>query len=274
VLRAAAAREIARPRLDDMRVALSYGVDTANRVVRGSAGNPSLRPYRATAFDATIEKYFGTRGYIAVQGFYKDLTSFVYRDREVPFDFSPFPAPVNSNLLTTTVGTLTQPFNVGGGKLYGAEVAGTLQLGGLVAALDGFGLTGGASYTKTEIRPTPSSPATDIPGYSRWVANGTAFFEKYGFNMRGSVRYRSSFLGEIVGFGASRDFARARDELIVDAQIGYDFKSGSLSGLSLYIQGQNLTDEPFVTDAANNPLQVTQYQRYGRRYQAGATIRF
>jgi iron complex outermembrane receptor protein len=68
-------------------------------------------------------------------------------------------------------------------------------------------VTGGVSYTKTSIRPDPDRPATDIPGYSRWVANGTAFFEKYGFNLRGSVRYRSSFLGELVGFGASRDFA-------------------------------------------------------------------
>lgn len=281
VFRVGAAREIARPRLDDLRIALGYGVDTGNQVngvnvpiIRGSAGNPSLRPYRATAFDATIEKYFGTRGYIAVQGFYKDLTSFIYRNQEVAFDYANLPAPVNANLLTTSVGTLNRPINIGGGELYGVEVAGTLPFGALIGALDGFGVTGGGSYTKTRIRPEPGEPATDIPGYSRWVANGTAFFEKYGFNIRGSVRYRSTFLGELVGFGASRDFRRARDELIVDGQIGYDFTAGFLNGISVYVQGQNLTDEPFVTEEGRNALRVAEYQKYGRRYLAGATLRF
>ena len=281
VFRVAAAREIARPRLDDLRIALSYGVDTGNQVngvnvpiVRGSAGNPGLKPYRATAFDATIEKYFGNSGYIAVQGFYKDLTSFIYRNQEVAFDFGSLPPPVNANLLTTSVGTLTRPINIGGGKLYGVEVAGTLPLGKMIGVLDGFGITGGGSYTKTSIRPNPDAPATDIPGYSRWVANGTAFYEKAGFNLRGSVRYRSSFLGELVGFGASRDFRRARDEMIVDGQIGYDFSVGFLKGVSIYLQGQNLTDEPFVTEEGENSLRVAEFQRYGRRYLAGATLKF
>ena len=106
------------------------------------------------------------------------------------------------------------------------------------------------------------------------MANGTAFYEKYGFNLRGSVRYRSTFLGELVGFGASRDFRRARDELIVDAQVGYDFSAGTLKGLSVYLQGQNLTDEPFVTEEGRNELRVTEFQRYGRRYLVGGTFKF
>ncbi|WP_245739118.1 TonB-dependent receptor [Sphingomonas rubra] len=276
VFRAGVAREIARPRLDDLRIALSYGVDTSSTppIIRGSAGNANLRPYRATAVDATIEKYFGNSGYIAVQGYYKDLTSFIYRDQERVFDYGGLPAPINAGLLTTSIGTIRQPVNVGGGKLYGVELAGTLPIGRLVGALDGFGLTGGGSYTKTEIRQSPTAPVTDLPGYSRWVANGTAYFEKYGINLRGSVRYRSTFLGELVGFGANRDFRRARDELIVDGQIGYDFNAGFLKGLSVYVQGQNLTDEPFATEENRNELQVSEYQKYGRRYLAGATFKF
>ncbi len=96
----------------------------------------------------------------------------------------------------------------------------------MVGFLDGFGLTGGGSYTKTEITPTPGGNAEDIPGYSRWVANGTAYFEKWGFNIRGSVRYRSTFVGELSGFGANRVRRRAIDETIVDGQIGYDFQDG------------------------------------------------
>jgi iron complex outermembrane receptor protein len=145
----------------------------------------------------------------------------------------------------------------------------------VVGALDGFGVTGGVSYTKTKIEPTPGAPAEDIPGYSKWVANGTAYFEKWGFSARGSVRYRSSFIGEVSGFGAGRVRRRARGETIVDAQIGYDFQDGSaLDGLSLFVQGQNLTDEPFVTYNPGEPLQIIDYQTYGRRFLAGASFKF
>ncbi len=63
--------------------------------------------------------------------------------------------------------------------------------------------------------------------------------------------------------------------MIVDAQLGYDFQPGSsLEGLSLFIQGQNLTNEPFSTINPGAPLEVIDYQTYGRRYQAGITFKF
>ena len=167
------------------------------------------------------------------------------------------------------------PVNGKGGSLYGVELAGTLPFETLVPALEGFGITGGVSYTKTKISPTPGAPSEDLPGYSKWVANGTAFFEKAGFNLRGSVRYRSTFVGEVSGFAANRTRRRAASETIFDAQVGSDFLVGSaLHGLSLYLQGQNLTDEPFVTTNPGDTRQVIDYQSYGRRFLAGFTYKF
>jgi iron complex outermembrane recepter protein len=295
VIRASVAREIIRPRLDDLKAMLSYGTtvgDPGNMVcptgrtcavVRagaGSAGNPDLRPWRANAADLTFEKYFGSRGYLAVQLFYKDLKSYIY-NQETPFDFTGYPiqAPGNDGnglpIIVNYMGTVNAPINGKGGKLYGVELAGTLPFGEIVSALDGFGVTGGASYTKTKIAPTPGAPAEDIPGYSKWVANGTAYFEKWGFNSRVSARYRSSFIGEVSGFGGARVRRRARPEMIIDAQIGYDFQPGSaLEGLSIFVQGQNLTDEPFVTDDPRDARAVIDYQTYGRRFLAGASFKF
>lgn len=271
VIRAGAARQMQRPRMDDMRVALGYGYNDLEQVYLGGGGNPDLRPIRSNSFDLTVEKYFGTRGYLAVQGFYKDLKSFVY-NLEVPYDFTGFPPSAGDP--APGLGRATIPINGEGGHIYGVELAGTLPIGEIVSTLDGFGLTGGASYTKTGISPTPGAPAEDIPGYSRWVANGTAYFEKWGVNLRSSVRYRSSFVGELSGFGAGRVRRRAREELIVDGQIGYDFaQAGALNGLSVYLQGQNLTDEPFVTiDPASG--QVIDHQVYGRRFLAGFNFKF
>ncbi len=274
VIRAAAARQMQRPRLDDMRIALSYGYDAAQGILTGSGGNPELRPIRSNSYDVTIEKYFGNRGYLAVQGFYKDLKSFVSNITDTNFSYVGYPLPANAPAGTPLIGTATIPVNAQGGSIYGVEVAGTLPLGEIVGALDGFGLTGGGSYTKTEVVPTPGGKAEDIPGYSRWVANGTAYFEKWGFSARGSLRYRSTFVGELSGFGASLIRRRAAGEMIIDGQVGYDFTKGFMKGLSVYVQGQNLTNEPFVTINGTRSDEIIDYQSYGRRFLAGASFKF
>lgn len=295
VVRLGLAREIIRPRLDDLRASSSYGIrfnDPGDPtrftcptgrlcyVVRGDSGNPDLRPWRANAVDVTFEKYFGVSGYLAAQFFWKKLKSYIY-NADQPFDFTGFPTQgsgTDSNgnpIIVNPQGTLNIPINGKGGKLYGVELAGTLPFETFTSALTGFGVTGGVSYTKTRISPTPGAEPEDLPGYSRWVANGTAYYERYGFNARASVRHRSTFVGEVSGFAANRVRRRAGAETIVDGQIGYDFQDGTaLQGLSVYLQGQNLTDEPFVTYNPEERNQVIDYQSYGRRFLLGATFKF
>ena len=130
------------------------------------------------------------------------------------------------------------------------------------------------AYTKSRIHPYVGGPATDLPGYSRWVANGTLYFEKWGFSARGSMRHRSSFVGEVSGFGANRTLPacpagndrRRTDRLRIPAEC-------IARGLSIYLQGLNLTNEPFVTeDGSGNALRIIDYQRYGRRWMLGAIV--
>ena len=285
VFRLALSRETMRPRMDDMSVALSYGANTQQGYVQGSSGNPQLRPYRANAADFNVEKYFGNKGYIAAQFFYKKLIDYVVDMSEIPQPYNFAGLPVTGfqttnpagPLYVSPLGLITTPYDVSGGSIYGVEVAGTLPLGQFAHALDGFGLTGSGSYTKSQIT-LPSTNgqtmASDIPGYSRFVASGTGYFEKWGFSLRGSVRYRSSFVGEVSGFAANLVNRRAAPETIVDGQIGYDFSGGLFKGLSVYFQGENLTNEPFATQNPGQPLQVIDYQVYGRRYLAGFTFKF
>lgn len=279
VIRVAASREVQRPRLDDLRVALSYGLEQTNAnncpvalpCLSGSGGNPQLRPYRANAFDLNFEKYFGQSGLVSLQFFYKDIKSYIDKTR-LPFDYTGLPLPTGLPP-ATLIGSVDASFNTGGGSLYGGELAVTLPFSNFSSALDGFGITGGIGYTKTKVKDAQGN-VDQIPGYSKWVANGTAYFEKWGFNARGSVRYRSTFLGDFTGFGGSPTRRTALAEMIVDGQIGYDFQEGSaLQGLSLYLQGQNLTDERFASVGASRN-QVIDYQIYGRRFLAGFTFKF
>ncbi|MBB3763146.1 TonB-dependent receptor [Sphingomicrobium lutaoense] len=282
VIRFSARKEIMRPRLDDLRVAIGYGVSTTGQFVEqfggpyleGGGGNPQLRPYEANSVDLTFEKYFGSSGYVALQAFYKDIANYISDDVVTDFDYSGFPLPAGVQPVSLT-GVLFTKNNTGSGELYGIEAAGTLPFEIFSPALEGFGVTGGVSVVESEVK-RADGVSEAIPGYSKWVANGTAYFERWGFNARGSVRHRTTFLGDFTGFGGSPTRRQALEETIVDAQIGYEFQPGStLEGLSLYLQGQNLTDERFASVAdTSNPLSVIDYQIYGRRFLAGFTYKF
>ena len=275
VVRFAASKEYMRARLPDLNNSVSFGYNNDIQLYRGSGGNPFLRPYQAKAVDLNLEKYFGSKGYIALQTFYKHIDTYIASGTNKNFDFSPFPVPVNQTVPPTSVGWFDTSLNTHGGYMYGAEFAGTLPFDVFSSSLEGFGITGGVGYTKTRIRDFNGNISV-IPGYSKWVANLTAFYENNGFNVRGSMRYRSGFQGDFVLFSGGLDRQFVMAERIYDAQIGYDFPNTSaLSGLSLYLQGQNLTDERQATIAiADQPDSWLKYQNYGRRFLAGATFKF
>jgi iron complex outermembrane recepter protein len=285
VIRFAASRQIQRPQLDDLRVAIGYGVNTSTGVtgpdgrllpapfINGDGGNPLLRPYRANAVDLNVEKYFANgSGVVALQLFYKDIASYIDRST-VYFDYGPLPRPAGP-APASTIGILTSEVNTGGGDFYGGELSVTLPFKVFGEFLNGFGATGGVGYTKSKVEDAQGNIDV-IPGYSKWTANGTLYYENSGFNLRGSARYRSKFLADFTGFGGSPTRRLARAETIVDAQIGYDFSSGALEGLSVYLQGQNLTNEPFVSQFnVPVPEAVIDNQVYGRRFLAGFTYKF
>ena len=277
VIRFAASKEMMRPRLPDLNNVISFGYDPTRQLYSGSGGNPRLRPYRATAFDLNFEKYFATKGYVALQLFYKNIDTYVASGFTDSFDYSQLPTPPGI-VPPTPVGILFGNVNTHGGHMYGAEFAGTLPFEVFSKALTGFGITGGAGYTETQVHDFTGALSV-IPGYSKWVANLTAFYENNGFSLRGSMRYRSTYLGDFSLYSGGLDRQQVLGETIYDAQIGYDFsKTSALRGLSLYVQGQNLTDTRSATLASNNnvviPGAYLKYQQYGRRFVAGFTYKF
>ena len=61
---------------------------------------------------------------------------------------------------------------------------------------------------------------------------------------------------------------------MVDAQVGYEFQSGPLEGLSILAQVNNLTDEPFKTFENGDERRTIDYQSYGRTFAVGVNYRF
>jgi iron complex outermembrane recepter protein len=50
--------------------------------------------------------------------------------------------------------------------------------------------------------------------------------------------------------------------------------AGPLKGLSVFVQGNNLNDEPLITYDNNDPRLVRDYQLYGASYSVGASYRY
>jgi len=279
LLRFAAARTLARARMDQMRAGVQYGFDTSkidstdinNSPWSGSAGNPELRPWIADAFDLSWEKYFGDGvGYVALAYFYKNLDTWVL-DAPVLYDFTGFPQDEQFNPALSQ-GLVTVPVNGSGGSLDGFEFSFSMDFGMFTPTLEGLGLLGSASWTNSDITDANGSDIT-IPGLSEDVYSLTAYYENERFSVRLSARDRSDFLGEVSGFGAGRDFRQVRGETVIDGQASYFF-GGSLTGLSLLFQAYNLTDEEFATYSNDDTRQVIDYQRYGTTYLLGASYSF
>jgi iron complex outermembrane receptor protein len=276
VFRFAAARQMMRARLPDMASNIDYGTNVnQGYIITGSGGNPYIKPYMATAFDFNVEKYFGNSGYISLQTFYKKITRYISRG-SIEFDYSDLPPPSGIPPVSN-IGRLDTLANTKGGHLYGFELAGSLPFEIFSPALEGFGITGGLSYTKTRVR-NFAGDIDVIPGYSKWVGNLTAFYERNGFNVRGSMRYRDSFKGEFRDYKGDDSPQYVLAETLFDAQVGYDFPDNSVAhGLSVYLQGQNLTNERFATvdrGASSSDIAFLRWQTFGRRWVAGATYKF
>jgi iron complex outermembrane receptor protein len=280
VVRLGAARMLARARMDQLNPGVGYSFNAANNIAganinrspwSGSVGNAKLRPLMADTIDLAVEKYFGRGAYVSVGGFYKHLENWIYRQNST-FDFTGTPTPGNVTP-TFNQGIVSQWQNGDSGKVYGFEGSLSLPFSTFSSALDGFGFLASASYTDSKVTEGGTKPI-NMPGLSRWVVNGTAFYEKNGFQARASARYRSKFLAEVSGLSLARDRVMAAQEIVVDAQVGYTFQSGSLEGLGVLLQVSNLTNERFLTYYNDDIRQVRDYQNYGRNFMVGVTYKF
>jgi iron complex outermembrane receptor protein len=282
VIRFSIARQLARQEMVDFRSNSTYGfneqlalsTDPQNSPWSGGGGNPELEPWRSNSIDLTYERYFADgAGYFAVNLFYKDLVSYTYNENTLT-DFTGF--DTNSDVEPLIFeGFRNIPVNGDGGKLQGLEA--TLSIPGekLLEALTGFGLIVSASFTDSSIEPSPGN-TQPIPGLSEQVINATLYYERAGFSARVSQRYRSDYRGDISTFGPrGENFRTLASETVIDAQIGYSFQEGSpLEGLSITLQGSNLTDEPLFGFDNEDERLVRNYQEWGAEYQLGVSYKF
>jgi iron complex outermembrane receptor protein len=296
-IRFAAAKVMMRPRMDDMRANLVPGFNgsvcvnalppcapgTVVHPWSASGGNPDLKPWRATEFDAAYEWYGGRATYFSVNAFYFFLDNWIYNQLSTA-DFSGITPPpdqlavIPPGVVVSPIGSVDMPANGTGGWIGGVELSGAIEFGRIAHFLDGFGAEGSVSRSKYYLPPQALLQYTNgaLPGFSKWTYNLTGYYEKNGFQARASYRYRDKFQGEVVALFTNLGYTYILADKQMDAQVGYTFQPGSrLNGLGILLQVNNLLNSPYSTSYTVNGVERQEiYEKYGRQYFLGLSYHF
>ena len=275
LLRFGLGKAVARPNMADMRAGITASVDQTTHLWSGSGGNPKLEPWRSVNIDLSWEKYFSKGTYVAIALFDKEISNGI-ATKDVVYNFAGYVNPTGITPLSN-LGTLSTPTNTKGGNDRGYELSGAVEGGFIHPLLDGFGAVASYSHSDSNL---PGTDANGVPinttpeGLSGDVESLTVYYEKGGFEARIGQRYRSAF-------NAPRHNAfkfvmdSIRPENITDFQIGYTFSSGSLKGIGVQFQANNIFNTPYVvTQTVDNITTLKEYHEFGSQYLIGVTYRY
>jgi len=256
IFRASAAKVMTRPNLG----ALTPGGTVDGFNYRVTSGNPQLKPYRATAYDASVEWYFARESIFSIAVFKKDIASFplsqsiqgTYASTGLPTSLilASSPAAADPEARPWTIATTVDGE---GASLKGVEFA----IQGPFSFLPGFwsnfggianltlvdsdvdyGVNGPATVPTgtfpTLVRRTESSTLFDL---SKRAYNVTLYYEAEKFSARASAAYRSRFIDATSDTG--NVFEGYNSSFNVDASMRYRLNDQ----FEVSLEGSNLTDE-------------------------------
>jgi iron complex outermembrane recepter protein len=279
LLRFAASEQIARPDMTAMRNSLAVSVDTnaadsSFNTFVGSAGNPGLKPFKATAFDLSFEKYFQTKAYVSAAAFYKRLNTYITQFTNYGgYDFTQIAQALGLTIPPGGAnGTFTEQINGHGGNLRGIELAASLPFGMLTSWLDGFGLTASYSSTLSSVvvpntiglnpaQQVPLNLTMPLPNLSHINEKVIFYFEKWGFSAFVADNKRSEYIGSVANttIGGYPSLVYIQPQRWVSAQAGYEVQSGWLKGFGIRFEGNNLNKPKYQTiQAFGGPVRTTQ----------------
>ena len=285
-------REEMRPTMYQMRAARDYSYNATLQDSdsltaspwSSTSGNPGIHPWLANSADLDFEHYFAKGGgYFSVALFEKKLLTYIYQS-QVLESFAGYPytstlPPVLSQ------GVASQYINGQGGNVSGAEA--TVQVGSEVFTdgwLKGFGIELNGLLVDSNIQPWgPGNGSAPLPDLSKKTVNATIYYESHGFSARVSEHYQSETREYIVQFGAPTfaslgtpgdGYSEEIPEHTIDAKVAYAFTSGWFKGLSVYLEGSNLNNEPLITYNNGDSRQLLNWQKYGAAYRAGVSYKF
>ncbi|MEO9463776.1 MAG: TonB-dependent receptor [Marinomonas sp.] len=271
LIRGGVSKVMARPSLGNLTPGGS--IDTFTEPYAYNRGNPGLDPFRAWAYDLTLEWYFRPESLIAVALFQKDVGSFFTDSDTIETTFSQSGLPASVASATSPLGEalangedpaveINQRVNGGDAKIQGLELIFQTPFSFLSGALENFGFVGNYTYVKSD----------EIIGFSPNSFNATVYYEDDRFSTRVTGAYRDAYLTRLPSTSGRTEGRESRG---VASTFNLDFSASYqvTEELTVTFEALNLTDqyENQTFDQLNLP---TLYHHTGRSFLLGARYNF
>lgn len=253
IVRLGLAKVIARPPLDELRASRTL----ANwSPWTGSAGNPKLKPFEATQFDASAEYYFRPEALVAVSYYYKDVDSYIgWKQTPVAFGGQTY--------------TVASPANGGSGHIQGVELTFQTPFFFLPGPLSKFGIYSNYAYVESNLREfSPANNPLKMTGLAKNTATVDLWYANGPVEARLGWKYHSP-MTVIYGWNGS-DLQTLESEKTLDFSSSYQINER----LGVRFQVNNLTNEALRMYRDNDPNRIGRYDSYGRRYLVDVTMKF
>lgn len=253
IVRFAASRVMTRPTLSDLSPRQSIQTNPGNESIK--RGNPDLKPFRATQFEAGVEWYFAPTSLLSFAAFYKNLDSFVSTstttERVDEVDFS-----------------VTVPSNGDGATIKGVELGYRQVFDNLPAPFDGLGAQASFTYADSDAEYSNAGGVSyGLEGLSKYSYSLVGFYEKGPIQARLAYTWRDEFVAVAVGRNSEPEFFDAYGQL--DAGVSYDVTDK----VTVFLDALNLTDEEEFLYSVS-PDRTKEFRTTGRRVSAGVRMRF
>ena len=264
-LRASFTETLSRPKYSALIPSVNY-----NRAdEEATIGNPNLKPTTSYNFDLSAEYYFKSVGLVSVGLFYKSINNVIVDEVWKGMDAQ---LPITG----TYDYEISKPINAYDADLFGVEVAYQRDFGFITPALKCLGFYGNYTYTanKTknhhfEHRVLEDGEDVDMIGSPEHTANASLFFEKWGFNIRLSYNFASTFVDEM---GEVAQLDRYYDKVnYLDLNASYTF--GKRFKTTIYADVTNLLNQPLRYYQGTKD-RTAQVEYYGARFNAGIKVSF
>lgn len=252
ITRAAIAKVITRPDLQDMAPRLTFNSGDINTA---SGGNPNLNPFEAWQYDLTLEWYLDKVTALSAGVFYKDISTFIQTQKST-LVFNGIPYELSSKV------------NGSNADVTGMEVAYQQVFDQLPAPFDGLGIQ--ANYTWTDSSAVYVDNDKSVKGELEDVAknsyNLTAFYEKNGLGLRLSYSWRDGVLNQIGTNSLASENKAAFGTL--DLSASYELSDN----ITVFVEGINITDEAQQDFVQGDEFRS--YTDYGSTYSLGVRASF
>lgn len=284
LIRASYSKVMARPGLGSLTPNVNISVSGSSRGV--SAGNPTLEPTRADAYDLGVEIYMSPETMLGLNVFYKDIESYVQSVRETrPYTTTGIdvsfaqraceasPLGYGPDCNETIPWDISGPVNAPGGDLYGFELSYQTPFSALPGFWSNFGFIGNFTYVEAEqvyLNSSNVPTATrSLLGLSKTTTSGTLYYEVDSFSARVSAVRRDGYLTDANGRN-SNDREGTNATTNVDATVSYNINDNwkvSFEGLNL----TNEVDDQWVDFAGNR---LSYFHETGRQYYLGVQYKY